>query len=157
MNTCWGLLGSRRIEPINVPWAARIEIRLWDRHQVKTAAELFKDKLTAIEIDEEWSVQMFVPNEDGVNARAWSMIDLKVTGFFITAEKVKPLLVDHQFLLKDTSKSPKLALQVAKHQLNHLPESSFPLSSRPNGAHSVVFPPFKHHKRHQLTTSWPIA
>ena len=49
-------------------------------------------------VDEEGSIQVFVPDETGVDAGAGGVIDGKVAKFVVATKQVALLLVHHQFL-----------------------------------------------------------
>jgi hypothetical protein len=88
-------------------------------------------RLTAVEVDQERSVQVPVPEEHGVDSRARGVVDHEIALLFVAAEKVHALLVDHQFLeTEDVNSIRKLDFQLEYKKIcveNKL-ETAFPLS-----------------------------
>ena len=51
--------------------------------------------LTAAKVDDERSVEMFVPNERCMHAGTRRVVNTEVAHMFVTAEKITFLFVDH--------------------------------------------------------------
>jgi len=50
---------------------------------------------TASKVNDERPIQIFVPDESGVNTRARRMVNAEVTQLFVSAKEITFLLIDH--------------------------------------------------------------